>query len=470
MAFLHGVETIKKQIGGVPVNVVRSAVLGIVGLAPKGPNGSKITLIASPQEAVDTFGSELAGFSIPQALRALFDQGSGVAMVVNVYDETTHAVAVTAETQVVAAGKAKTSFEPVGTTFTVTNSAGSTTFVEGTDYKRDDFGNITVLNGTNIANGASIKITYKKLDTAAITASHIIGTAGANPTGVKTFALAQAQFGFNPKILLAPYYLGLTGVAEELIAAADTYRAVCVLEAPNGTTYSTAIAGRGSSGTINGWKTGSKRALLAWPNWKVVNNGTSAIEVRPASMYLAGQIAATDDAEGYWNSPSNRQVKGVIEPEVLVTFAINDPNSQANLLNGAGICTSINAFGSGYRTWGNRNAGFPGATDPETFISVIRTSDVIDVSVENAMLQWLDKPINNALIDGVRQTVNQFINTLAGRGAVIDGKCIYVPAKNPPSEIAAGHLVFDVDYMPPVPGERITFDRYINIAYLAKLA
>lgn len=470
MAFLHGVETIKRQVGGVPVSVVRSAVVGLTGIAPKGPAGSAITLISSPQQAVDTFGSELTGFSIPQALRAIFDQGTGVVMVVNVYNEATHAVAVTAETQVVANGKAKTAFEPVGTTFTVTNAAGTTTFVLGTDYSRDDFGNITVLNGTNIANGTSIKITYKKLDTSLLTAAHIIGTAGTNPTGIKTFALAGSQFGFNPKILIAPYHLGLSGVAEELIAAADTYRAVTILEAPNGTTYANAIAGRGASGTVNGWKTGSKRAVLAWPNYKVVNNGTSIVEVRPASMYLAGLIASTDESLGYWYSPSNREIKGVTEPETLITFAINDPTCQANLLNGAGICTTINAFGSGFRAWGNRNAGFPAATDPETFISVIRTSDVIDVSVENAMLQWLDRPINQALIDGVRQTVNGFLNTLAGRGAILDGKCLYIPAKNPAIEIAAGHLVFDVDYMPPVPGERITFDRYINIAYLSKLA
>jgi uncharacterized protein len=243
-----------------------------------------------------------------------------------------------------------------------------------------------------------------------------------------------------------------------------------VIGAPNGTTYSTAIAGRGASGTLNGWKTGSRRAILAWPNWKVVNAGTSAVETRPAEMYVAGVMAAVDSAEGYWVSPSNHEVKGVVEPETMITFAINDPNSQANLLNGAGIVTFINAFGSGYRVWGNRNAGFPANTDPEVFISVIRTSDVIDVSVEQAMLQWLDRPLNQALIDGVRQTVNGFLNTLAGRGAILDGKCIYIPAKNPPAQLAAGQLIFDVDYMPPVPGERITFDRFINIAYLSKLA
>lgn len=467
MAFLHGVETIVKTVGGVPVTVVRSAVVGLVGIAPKGPNGSTLTLISSPQEAVDTFGSELTGFSIPQALKAVFNQGSGVAIVVNVYDETTHSTDVTAETQVVAAGKAKTAFEPVGTTFTVTNSGGTTTYVLGTDYSRDDFGNIIVLNPTSIANGASIKVTYKKLNVAAVTAAHIIGTAGSAPTGIETLALANAKYGFDAKILIAPTHLGLTGVCEALLVAANKYRAVTIFDAPTATSYATAIAGRGSSGTINGWKTGDKRAILAWPNWKVVNAGTGVTEVRPASQYLAGVICAVDTNEGYWNSPSNHQVLGVVEPEVLVTFALNDQNCQANLLNAAGITTAINA--GGFRTWGNRSAAYPTSTAPEQFIPVLRTSDTIDVSVELAMLQYIDKPLNQALLDAVRATVNGFLNTLAGRGAIIDGKCLYIPAKNPALELAAGHVVFDIDYMPPVPGERITFDRFINIAYLANL-
>ena len=41
------------------------------------------------------------------------------------------------------------------------------------------------------------------------------------------------------------------------------------------------------------------------------------------------------------------------------------------------------------------------------------------------MLQFMDYPIDNGLIDSICETVNQFIRTLIGRGALIDGKCSF---------------------------------------------
>ena len=67
------------------------------------------------------------------------------------------------------------------------------------------------------------------------------------------------------------------------------------------------------------------------------------------------------------------------------------------------------------------------------------------------------------------QSVNAFIRTLISRGALIDGKCTYDPTKNPPTEIALGHLTFDLEFMPPTPAERITFESFINIELLKQL-
>jgi hypothetical protein len=85
------------------------------------------------------------------------------------------------------------------------------------------------------------------------------------------------------------------------------------------------------------------------------------------------------------------------------------------------------------------------------------------------MLQFIDRPINQALIDTIRESVNGFIRTLIMRGALIDGQCVYDPAKNPVTEIAAGHLTFDIEFMPPTPAERITFESFINIELLKSL-
>ncbi|MGI2326260.1 phage tail sheath subtilisin-like domain-containing protein, partial [Methylococcus sp. S1B] len=68
-----------------------------------------------------------------------------------------------------------------------------------------------------------------------------------------------------------------------------------------------------------------------------------------------------------------------------------------------------------------------------------------------SMLQFLDQPITDALIDAITESVNLFLRTLVMRGALIDGHCGYDKAKNPVTEIALGHLTFDITFMPPPP-------------------
>jgi hypothetical protein len=131
--------------------------------------------------------------------------------------------------------------------------------------------------------------------------------------------------------------------------------------------------------------------------------------------------------------------------------------------------TVFNAFGTGLRVWGNRSASYPTSTAPDNFVSVRRTMDVIEESVQLSMLQFIDQPITNALIAAILASVNSFIRTLVQRGALVGGAASFDPAKNPAEEIAAGHLVFDVEVMPPPPAERITFNVFIDTALLGQL-
>ena len=166
---------------------------------------------------------------------------------------------------------------------------------------------------------------------------------------------------------------------------------------------------------------------------------------------------------------SNTEIKGIIGLERQLTSGINDTTSEVNLLNEAGIVTVFNSFGTGFRTWGNRSAAHPDSSLPTNFINVRRTADILEESVEYAMLQFLDAPIDNGLIDSICETVNGFIRTLIGRGALIDGKCSFNQAKNPTEEIANGHIVFDIEFMPPTPAEKITFESFINTELLKSL-
>ena len=404
-SFLHGVETIEITKGARTISTVKTAVVGIVGTAPiedvekQYRTVNTPTLILSETEAVRYFGNHKAGFTIPQALEAFFDQGAGIAIVINVYDPEKHE-------------------------------------------------NVEAVKIGDINGG--------------------IDAATGKRTGLKAFEDCYSLFGYYPKTIIAPVFCEDTAVVTEISTICNKIRAMGIVDAPVGATVQDVIKGRGPQGTIN-FNTSSERIILCYPHLKVYDSTTDSIKLQPYSQRLAGVIAAKDVEKGYHWSPSNTEIQGIVGVERQLTSMINDPTSEVNTLNEAGVVTVFNSYGSGLRTWGNRTAAYPSSTHPTNFINVRRTADILHESVEYAMLQFIDFPIDNGLIDSICETVNQFIRTLIGRGALIDGKCSFNSEKNPTTEIANGHLTFDIEFMPPTPAERITFESFINIELLKSL-
>ncbi len=474
--FLHGVETIEIQKGARPIRGVKTAVVGVAGTAPiyklaaADQSVNKNILVLSDKDAAKYFGPKTAGYTIPSALDAIIDQGKGIMIVVNVFDPTQHKTAVPA---------ADMNFDDDNSIdlghecvmSVVVKSTGETpiTYVEGTDYTVDVVNGIIAKKGAGItANTVNVAFSYG--DPTKVTSGDIIGTvdAGGNRTGLQAFKDCYNQLGFFPKILIAPVYGTQTSVVTELESMASAIRAIAMVDAPVGTTFQQAITGRGPEGEIN-FNTSSERLVLCFPHLKVYDAASNSEKLEPYSQRLAGVLSANDIENGYWWSPSNKEIKGIIGVERAISAMINDPNTEANILNENGIVTTFNSFGTGIRTWGNRSAAWPSVSHPKNFMAVRRTADVLHESVEYAMLQFMDMPINDALIDAIVESVNSFLRTLIARGALIDGKCSYDKAKNPTTEIALGHLTFDMDFMPPVPCERITFESFINIDLLKKL-
>ena len=404
-SFLHGVETIEITTGARSITTVKTAVIGLVGTAPIDEVDEEFrtintpTIISNDVDAVKYFGKHKNGFTIPQALQAIFDQGSGIVVVVNVYDPDKH------------------------------NSV-------------DDVKVADIIGGVDSA-------TYKR-------------------KGLSAFEDCYSLFGYYPKIIIAPTYCEETSVVSAMNAICNKIRAMGIVDAPVGATVQDVITGRGPQGTIN-FNTSSERIILCYPHVKVYDSESDSIQLQPYSQRLAGVIAAKDVDKGYHWSPSNTEIRGIVGIERQLTSMINDPNSEVNQLNECGTVTIFNSYGSGMRTWGNRSAAYPSNTNPQNFINVRRTSDIIHESVEYSMLQFIDYPIDNGLLDSICESVNQFIRTLIGRGALIDGKCSFNSEKNPTTEIANGHLVFDIEYMPPTPAERITFESFIDIDLLKNL-
>lgn len=460
MSYLHGVETIEVETSSGIITAVRSAVIALVGIAPTG-DAETLKLVASPSDAAQ-FGNKLPGFNIPKALDAIFKHGAGTVLVVNVYDEATHTVEETAESHNVTLGKVKLTYAPL-TTVTLTNTGATVTYVKDTDYTIDDFGNIAVIAGSAIVEGQAVLATYSRLDPTTVTASHINGTLDAGTglrTGMQLFDESYTQFGMKPKILIAPEYSTVSSVATEMIAKAELYKATTLIDAPEDAIVTDVIAARAPAGTWTGFNSFNKRVVPLYPMMSAYDADSDANENQPYSQFFAGVISKTDNDLGYWYSPSNKSIFGIVGTELPIQFDITSETSEANRLNEVGVVT----VRSGLKSWGNRNAGFPNVFDTLTFIAIQRTADIVDESIEYFVDPYLDLPGTPSFIDFIRDSVNGFMRTLIGRGALLVGsKCIFDPAKNPATEIALGHYTFTNQYAVPTPAERITFNREINI-------
>jgi len=459
--------------------------------------GSSLTSSATGQAGM--FGPLIQGYTIPYALANIFAQGAGQAIVVNVFDQTKHYTNLSAQSFTFpASGNQVISLAHMGISLVkVQNSSQTTTYIQNTDFTIDHVnGLITAKGGGALTAGQTVKVTFNYADPSQLSDASLVGTVTSNVyTGMQAWKLSYGLMGFFPKILVAPSYgtgpaLQSVGsydptTASALLTVATAMRAVCLIDCPPLSSPAALLADRGATG--NSWDTSSERQILCGPCELYFDTGiaptgitisTSGTAVQnlvnvnvsfPYSPFVAGALAAKDLAKGYWWSPSNTQLVGVLGPDVSLYSSILDPSSDTNNLNAAGILTAFSAFGTGLRVWGNRSAAYPTESVPSQFISVRRTMDVIEESIELNMLQYIDSPISNALITQILANCNDFIRSLIQKGALVAGSATYNPAENPVSQIANGQLVFDLDVMPPPPAERLTFNVYIDTTLLSQL-
>jgi phage tail sheath protein FI len=470
--FLHGVETIELIEGTRTVQEVRSAVIGLVGIAPNEYGQNTPKLITNDTLAAN-YGPSLPGFDIPSALEHIFAQGAGTVIVVNVFDDVTHTTAVVEESHAVSGGKIKLSFTPIGAVTLKKADGTASDYVAGTDYTLDVYGNLKVIPG-KIPEATTIKFDYKKLNAAAVTTGHIVGTVdgSGNRTGIKALDNCYVLFGFRPKILITPGRSSTKAIATELEAAAERLKAVPVIDGVYGADVATTIANRGDATKAFG--TSNKRMILAFPYLKAYdaskddgNPETDTNTDYPYSPFLAGAMAARDNQFGYWWSPSNMQLKGVTGVERPISANLSDSNTDTNLLNAAGIVTVFNSFATGFRSWGNRNAAYPTSTAADQFINLLRTFDVVHESLEQSAIQFSDRPGTPALVADIRESGNAFVRRLIGRGALTEGsKVVFDSQDNTVEGMAAGNYVFRIIKMGPTPAERITYKSIIDISLL----
>ncbi|ECP3934126.1 phage tail sheath subtilisin-like domain-containing protein [Salmonella enterica] len=465
--WFHGANTRETLGGPRPVKQVKSAVIGLIGTAPAGPVNTHVLI--DSETAAAQYGSELPGFTIPQALRAIADHGVMSVVVINVLNPATHSSRVTDEV-IPPEGGAKLAHGMVSEVV-VKDATGTTTYVAGKDYTLNaSSGVITRLADGGIMATDSVKVSYTWLDPSKVTAADIIGSVGASGrrSGILALDDVFSDLGFDSKILIAPVYGTQMSVTAALSVMADKLGAVAYVDAPVGCSVQQVLAGRGPKGTIN-FNTSSDRVRLCYPHLKVYDPVTNADRLEPLSVRAAALRARVDLDEGYWVSSSNHEIKGVTGMERPISARIDDATCEANLLNEAGVTTVFNSFGTGIRLWGNRNAAFPTSTHITSFENVRRTADIFNESLRLTSLQYIDQPMSDALIDNILGTAENYARTMSGDGALLGFKVWYDKARNTRSELGSGHLRISYKITPSIPMEWLTYEAEITDEYVMNL-
>ena len=514
MAFLHGPEVIEITGGLTPIRAARTGVIGLVGTAGTGPVNTPTLIAGRRLDGTDKFGSNgtipdaldaiFAQIGAAVVVVNVYDQTpedvaeadyqlTGDALDLPARDvsnvvvkdqagATTYSAAPedVAEADYQLAGDALDLPGGDVSNVVVKDQTGATTHVLATDYTvAADTGIITRVPAGALAAGATVKVAYTRgadysvvaatgvitrsvngriaagatvkvaytgtPDIDAVTAADIAGDAGSMtgmPTGVAALVSAESVVGHAPRLLIAPGFSDQAAVGAALIAAGDRLRGVAILDGQS-TTDAAAATYRGAYD--------GRRGYLVEPGVQVVDADNEVVD-RPASGYVAGLIARLDTEEGFWVSPSNKVLSGVVGTSRPIDFSLGDQASRANLLNEGHIATVVRQ--NGYRLWGGRTL----STDTKwAFLSVVRIADALAINLLASHLWAVDRNIGPTYIEDVAAGVNAYIADLVGQGALLGGSCRPSPELNTVSSRASGQVYFDVDFTPPSPAERVTF-------------
>ena len=403
MSYLHGVE-IKETPKSAVLAAGDSSIIALIGTAPQGSVGT-VKLITSLAAGVTEYGEDVGGFTIPAALDFIFGHVGAKVLVVNVLDNA-DALALLEET-----GKMTLDAEGKFATH-----IGEATLPVAVDYAAD------------IVNGLELLSTI------------------------------EDSMGIKPNLIIAPGYSQLAPVMAKMITVAVKLNGFAVVDVV-GASVADVLTAR----TTGTYASASPALILAYPAIMRYNANEGASQAIGLSVAVAVAKAATDSILGYWISPSNYELAGIIGTEVGIKSSITDPAADSNLLNGAGILTVMRRGGSGYRVWGNWTAAYPTEKGSEVQIAPRAVRMMIREVLIDAAINYLDRSnITKLTVERIKNDVNAFMRGLIGKGAINAGECTWEAEKNPNAEISQGKLLYtiSVTYGPSL--DKLTFEEVVE--------
>ncbi|HEY5804866.1 MAG TPA: phage tail sheath protein [Lysobacter sp.] len=295
-------------------------------------------------------------------------------------------------------------------------------------------------------------------DDAATTTNVIGAVTGANFTGLQALLAAQSQLGIKPRILGAPG-LDTQPVAAALAVIAKKLRAMTYISAGTSADVDDVVLYRENFD--------ARELMIIWPDFVAWN--ASAIPPSAAPAFgvarALGLRAKIDQELGWHKTLSNVAVAGVTGLSRDVHWDLQDPTTDAGVLNAADVTTLVNV--NGFRFWGSRTC----SDEPLfAFESATRTAQVLADTIAEAMLWAVDKPMHPSLVKDIVESINAKFRELKALGYVIDANAWYDETANTTTTLKDGKLYIDYDYTPVPPLENLVLRQRITDRYLADFA
>ena len=301
-----------------------------------------------------------------------------------------------------------------------------------------------------------VAVRVDKGATAAETKANLIGTVTpqGQMTGINALLASKAQNGQQPRILGVP---GLDDkeVASALIAAAQKLRAFAYISAFGCATKEAAITYRNNFA--------AREAMVIWPDftgWDGTGNSTLHATAR-----ALGLRAKIDDEVGWHKTLSNFEVNGVTGLSKDVYWDLQNPATDAGVLNAADVTTLIR--NKGFRFWGSRTC----TADPLfSFENYTRTAQVLADTMAEAHFWAVDKAMHPSLVKDIIEGIKAKGRELVSRGYLLGFDCWYNEQINDKDTLKAGKLFIDYDYTPVPPLENLLLQQRITDRYLVDFA
>lgn len=300
----------------------------------------------------------------------------------------------------------------------------------------------------------TVVVRVEQGESEAETTTNIIGgtTEEGLKTGLQALLASQAQHGIKPRIIGAPGHDTLA-VANEIAVICQKLRAFGYVSAYDCKNISEAIKYRDNFG--------QRELMVIFPDFTSWDNTTNSESTAYATARALGLRAKLDNDIGWHKTLSNITVNGVTGISKDIYWDLQDPATDAGLLNEKGVTTLIRR--DGFRFWGSRTC----SDDPLfAFESYTRTAQVLADTMAEGQMWAIDKPLTPSLARDIVETINAKLRSLVSQGYLLGGECWYDPTSNSKEELKAGKLTLDYDYTPIPPMENLMLRQRITDKYL----